>query len=70
MSFNVKTTGGDSLEAHYPLYGSLNVDSKNVISVQADGDELEAIYDICSNIPTSKSRVVRWYGDDAKFILV
>lgn len=40
-----------------------------VISVQADGDELEAIYATCGNIPTSNNRVVTWHGDFAKFIV-
>ncbi len=56
-------------------------DLDSVKGVQADGDELYAIYDICKNtIPMafrrnsqlSSSNLVRvqnWYGDHAKFIV-
>lgn len=36
--------------------------------VQASGDELEYIRHRYRNIPMVTSKVVRWYGDDAKFI--
>lgn len=38
--------------------------------VQADGDELEAVHAQIEGIPKAKNvRVVRWFGDDAKFIV-
>lgn len=41
----------------------------DVDSVQADGDELQYIMDNFSSLPMVKGRwVVRWHGDDAKFI--
>lgn len=36
--------------------------------VQADGDELDWIFDNISGIPFNKSNVQCWFGDDAKFI--
>jgi len=43
--------------------------AENVVRVQADGDELEAIYDQLEGLPKSKrGRVVNWYGDHAAFI--
>lgn len=54
--------------------GSALIDLKHenfkVTSVQADGDELEAIKDTFTNIPMSKNRVVRWDGEMASFIIV
>lgn len=40
-----------------------------VESVQADGHELEYIQNRFTNLPTVNNRVVRWYGDYAKFIV-
>lgn len=41
-----------------------------VMEVQADGNELEAIKRQLENIPFAKGkRVVRWFGDDARFII-
>ena len=38
--------------------------------IQADCDELEYIFKKFSNIPyVSNKRVVRWFGDHAKFIV-
>lgn len=41
----------------------------DVREVQADGDELQIIQEQFTNTPMSKNRVVRWFGDDAKFIV-
>lgn len=42
---------------------------KNIVSIQADGDELNEILGQIENIPYSKiSPVQTWYGDTAKFI--
>jgi len=43
---------------------------EKVVMVQADGDELTAIFEQFRNIPAASGlcRVVRWYGDHAKFI--
>jgi len=47
--------------------------ANDVVNIQADGDELNLIYDSFSNIPkpTSIHRnpCVTWYGDIAKFIV-
>ena len=40
-----------------------------VQEIQADGAELEIILKICSNVPSHDGRVVRWFGDHAKFII-
>ena len=42
----------------------------NIISIQADGDELNHIHQNFSNIPFRKDkRVVKFYGETAKFIM-
>lgn len=42
---------------------------RQVVEVQADGDELEYILKHFKGIPTvDNCSVVRWFGDDAKFI--
>ena len=41
---------------------------ESVEDVQADGDELDRIKKHFTNLPMTTARVVRWYGDDAKFI--
>ena len=40
-----------------------------VSEVQADGDELDYLLDNLSGLPMSKSPVVSWFGDMAKFII-
>ena len=45
------------------------VDVHEVVSVSADGHELEKIRAEITGIPMSKKRLVTWYGDDAKFIV-
>lgn len=43
---------------------------KLLVEVQADGDELDFISVQYSNIPmVARNRIVRWFGDDAKFIV-
>lgn len=42
---------------------------ENVVSIQADGDELTHIVRTFSNIPQVNHAVVSYYGDMAKFIL-
>jgi hypothetical protein len=40
-----------------------------VREIQADGDELSEIYHLCDDIPrSSRGRVVRWFGDHARFV--
>lgn len=39
-----------------------------VEEIQADGDELDLILQMCQNLPLHKGRVISWYGDHAKFI--
>ncbi len=47
------------------------IDVKNVIEVQADGDELDIIWNTPhESIPfIARKRVQTWYGDMAKFIV-
>lgn len=40
-----------------------------VLYVQADGDELGIIRRLITGIPMHDGRVVRWFGDDARFIV-
>jgi hypothetical protein len=40
-----------------------------VSEVQADSHELDRIEHHFSNLPFCKSRVIRWYGDHARFIV-
>ena len=40
-----------------------------VIEIQADGDELNHIYDNFKGIPWSNRRVVIWRGNVAQFII-
>lgn len=43
--------------------------TRNAISIQADGDELEYILNQFTDIPKSNTvRVMQWFGDHAKFI--
>lgn len=46
-------------------YGKVNF----VREVQADGHELDHIHGNFSRIPEANKRVVRWFGDHAKFIV-
>jgi hypothetical protein len=59
----------EGLTTHHvgePLYkGSLS----QVIEVQADGDELLHITQRFTNLPMTNGRVVRWFGDHARFIV-
>jgi len=45
------------------------IDVREVVSVSADGDELEKIRREITGIPMSTKRVVTWFGDDARFIV-
>ncbi len=45
------------------------LDVPKVTEVQADGHELEYIYENFTDLPhLSNGRVVRWFGDHARFI--
>jgi hypothetical protein len=42
----------------------------HIVEVQADGDELEHIYNKAIGVRSAyNARVVRWFGDDAQFIV-
>lgn len=41
---------------------------EDVVNVQADGDELDAIANLGITVPTNR-RSVMWFGDQAKFIV-
>lgn len=47
----------------------LDVEPDTVTSIQVDGNELNVILRHFTNIPMVDSPIVRWYGDDAKFII-
>lgn len=49
-----------------PSHDGLRFD--RIAYVQADGHELERIRATMTNLPMSTAQVVRWYGDDARFI--
>lgn len=55
--------GDDDLVYNIKTYGW-----ERVHMVQADGDELQWIQDALTGIRMSTKRVVRWIGDDARFI--
>lgn len=56
---------------HIPLKFFTNAEIKQVVAIQADGDELEKIRTTCKGIRDSipTRRLMRWYGDEARFIL-
>lgn len=45
------------------------IDVIKVVMVQADGDELGHIESEFSGLPMGKGRVIRWFGDHARFIM-
>ena len=61
-----------SLDAEWHIKEPFPIEYANIDMVQwiqADGHELETINRLCANLPRSPhSRVVRWFGDHAKFI--
>jgi hypothetical protein len=58
----------ESVEFHVglPLH---YIEPANVTFVQLDGDELEKVYQIIPSFHITNNRVVRFYGDIAKFII-
>ncbi len=53
-----------------PLSIPARLDLDRVVSVQADSDELNYLYDRFPDLPRVKdSKVIRFYGDTAKFIV-
>lgn len=62
------TTGKNKITTVYIGYLYIP-DGDPIIEVQANGHELEYIRNTMSNIPmVTNKKVVRWYGDHAKFI--
>jgi hypothetical protein len=47
----------------------VNTENFDVLEIQADSDELEAIRKYFSNIPMSSRLSVRWTGEMAQFII-
>lgn len=46
-----------------------SITQREIVSLQADGDELELIKNSFTNIPIPmKKRVVKWFGEMAQFI--
>lgn len=56
---------------HIPNLGSFgNIEPSDIVEIQADGHELEHILTNIKGIRTAPNkRVVRWFGDEARFIL-
>jgi hypothetical protein len=67
MALYVVTNDNDENQWHVGER-KLDIAAKYVIEIQADGDELEKIKREVAGIPMTNQRVVRWFGDDAKFI--
>lgn len=44
-------------------------DAADVVEVQLDGHELGRAEELFSNLPIARGRVVRYFGDHAKFIV-
>jgi hypothetical protein len=60
------------IERHVPLTqrGVLgNIPIEAVVTVQADGHELDEIIHTFSNVPWSTARVNKWRGEWARFIV-
>ncbi len=70
MSLYITTDDGKEINVHIgsgPMREK--VEPMFVDWIQADGDELTAIYRKFDKLPYCNERVVRWYGDTAKFII-
>jgi hypothetical protein len=48
--------------------GKPNVDVEQISSVQLDGHELNHVHSKFSDLPKSNGRIVKYFGDHAKFI--
>ena len=60
----------DGTERQFPIGASFDhKEAADVIEVQLDGHELQRAEELFSNLPQSRNRVVRWFGDHAKFII-
>lgn len=61
----------DKFRTEWPWHvnSSVPVRAQDVIEVQADGDELDYIRSRVTMNNDSNRRVIRWFGDDAKFIV-
>jgi hypothetical protein len=49
-------------------FDTSKIGEADVVSLQADGHELEWIKENFSGLPMHNFRVACWFGDDAKFI--
>lgn len=59
----------DEQELHIPG-DNIWINARDIIEVQADGDELEVIKEqFGTSIPTGNARVQRWFGDIAKSVV-
>lgn len=54
-------------DKYYLEWAKNNIEQ--IVSVQADGHELQQIKDHFSGLPMHNGRVVEWFGDDAKFVV-
>ncbi len=46
-----------------------DINARQVLSVQLDGDELDHFFNTFQNFPQTRKRVQCWQGDLARFIL-
>ena len=60
---------GNELHVGVTVPLSLKEDIRSVYLVQADGHELDFIFQQFHGLPFAQGRVVRWYGDHARFIV-
>lgn len=69
-SYGNQTTVEETWYVGNKITPSLKRAIRDVLEVQADGDELMHILKNFSGIPQHNTRrVVRWFGDDARFIV-
>lgn len=60
----------DGTERQFHIGASFDhKEAADVVEVQLDGDELQRAEDNFPNLPKARTRVVRYFGDHAKFII-
>lgn len=68
MALFIVTNLGDELAWHVGE-PAREVNPSQVSEVQADGDELELILSVFTNLPHTNARIQSWFGDSAKQIV-
>ena len=70
IEYEGKFNGGRSLGLHVGEILEATPPIDDVVSVQADGDELDFIRSACDQLPISAIKKVQtWRGDLAKFVV-